>query len=270
MPANAHSFFRLFSYQAACALCLAIVLTVGGAFDTDDIGLAHRLTLWSVVSGLIVGQVSLLHALFVRLVPRGAGYQGIAALLAVFMTVVLMTFELHGLKFTPLLPKQPDPLLEFALFVMPAVSAVGGLVLLLRLPIVRHRLHVDRFQNQRNDDPRPASRIESGDGPPSLDARKAGLEDWPDGPVLRVGAQDHYLEVVTAHGSVLIRGRMRDALMKLKDADGVQAHRSWWVASAEIAEVRRQARDYVLVLRDRTEIPVGRQRIRHLRAKGLL
>jgi len=88
--------------------------------------------------------------------------------------------------------------------------------------------------------------------------------------VLPVRAHDHYIEIVAASGKSFVRGRMADALRALSGADGVQPHRSWWVARAEIAGARRAGRDYVLLTRDGAEIPVARSRVAALRAAGLI
>lgn len=51
-----------------------------------------------------------------------------------------------------------------------------------------------------------------------------------------ISAQDHYLNVQTDEGSELILMRLSDALAELTHRDGVQIHRSHWVARAGIAK----------------------------------
>ena len=50
-----------------------------------------------------------------------------------------------------------------------------------------------------------------------------------------ISAEDHYLNVQTDQGSELILMRLSDALGELSHRDGVQIHRSHWVARAAIA-----------------------------------
>jgi hypothetical protein len=237
---------------AAGVICLALLMTSSGAFDTDDLSILHRYALWQVVGALIIGQAILLDARLVRYLPRGRVFRAVAACAAIGLTVLLMTFELHALKFTPLLPKKPDPLFEFAWFVAPPVSAIAGIALLLR-------------QAGSKRVTRGAPSAAAAAEPSALE-----LDSWPDEPVLHVRADDHYLHVVTTKGKSLIRGRMRDAAMRLKDADGLQIHRSHWVADEAVAKVLLRGRDYRLLLEDGTELPVSRSRVVSIREKGWL
>jgi hypothetical protein len=78
------------------------------------------------------------------------------------------------------------------------------------------------------------------------------------GPLVRVEAQDHYLNVVTLNGSALVLLRLQDAVAALQAADGLQVHRSHWVARNAVVHHRRiQGRDF-LVLVSGDQIPVSR------------
>lgn len=81
-------------------------------------------------------------------------------------------------------------------------------------------------------------------------------------------AEDHYLRVRTSAGSDLILMRFSDALLELRDVDGAQTHRSWWVAKAGIADVKRSDGRAVLVLKDGAEAPVSRAQAKVVREKG--
>ena len=52
--------------------------------------------------------------------------------------------------------------------------------------------------------------------------------------------QDHYVEVHTAAGSELLLLRFRDALREVEGVDGLQVHRSHWVARNAVARVERR------------------------------
>jgi hypothetical protein len=56
--------------------------------------------------------------------------------------------------------------------------------------------------------------------------------------LIAVQAEDHYLRIHTAAGNALILMRFVDALAALEGADGVQTHRSWWVARRAVDETR--------------------------------
>lgn len=233
----------------AGAIGLAFLLALSGAFDTDEIGAARRAVLWLVVSGLLIGQAALADRALARLAPSGRAGRVLAACVAVALTIALMTVELQGLKLTPLAPSVwgHDAFLDLALFISPTVAVVAGLTVLLCGPPVR--------------------RAAQGRAPTS-EAALPGTSEWPGDPVLWVRAHDHYLEVATASRTVFLRGRMSDAVGRLEDAPGIQVHRSWWVAKAAFASVRREGRDLVLVLEGGVRAPVGRSRVAALRARG--
>ena len=78
------------------------------------------------------------------------------------------------------------------------------------------------------------------------------------GPLVRIEAQDHYLNVVTSKGSALILMRLSEAAKELDGVAGLLVHRSHWVAlSAVQAHQRDKGRD-VLVMADGAEVPVSR------------
>lgn len=74
---------------------------------------------------------------------------------------------------------------------------------------------------------------------------------------MRIEAQDHYLNVVTARGSTLILMRLGDAMAELV-GQGLQVHRSHWIATAAVAKHRRIGARDVLIMADGVEVPVSR------------
>lgn len=261
-PALEVQLFGITRREAGGYLIGAVLLAASGAFDSDEIALAHRLGLWLVVALLGVGQTLVLDGL---IAPRMSGrfFAGAAVAAGV---VALMTLELHALKYTPLLPYPPDPLLEFAAFLAPPIGAIAAIVILTRVAAperLASRLALSGSQRE------PAQLGYDNVIAGYLPAPTA-LSDWPSAPVLWVRADDHYLEVATAAGRRFLRGRMKDALRRLGSAEGLQPHRSWWVARSEITGVRRQGRDYVIETSNGVDIPVARPRASVLKALGLI
>jgi len=78
------------------------------------------------------------------------------------------------------------------------------------------------------------------------------------GRLLRLSAQDHYVEVITDRGHTLIAMRFRDAIAEAAAEPGLQCHRSHWVARHAISEAGRQDNRCGLKLACGTFIPVGR------------
>ncbi len=79
------------------------------------------------------------------------------------------------------------------------------------------------------------------------------------GPLVRVSVRDHYVDVWTEQGSAQLLMRFVDALSELEGADGLQVHRSHWVARRAIAQVQRRGANLVVVLKDGAEVPVSRR-----------
>ncbi len=69
--------------------------------------------------------------------------------------------------------------------------------------------------------------------------------------------QDHYMRVATKGGEAMILMSMRDALAELEGVNGLQVHRSWWVATSEILRLARDGRKLVAVMSDGTQVPVS-------------
>lgn len=79
------------------------------------------------------------------------------------------------------------------------------------------------------------------------------------GRLIRLAAQDHYVEVVTANGRTLVSMRFRDAIAQASPEPGLQVHRSHWVALHAVS-ARCRAKDRVgLRLCDDSFVPIGRK-----------
>ncbi len=77
------------------------------------------------------------------------------------------------------------------------------------------------------------------------------------GDLLSLRTEDHYLRIHTTAGSDLILFRLKDALAELDGADGMQVHRSYWVAREAIEVIERKGRKTMLVLKDGQHVPVS-------------
>lgn len=95
-----------------------------------------------------------------------------------------------------------------------------------------------------------------------LPVRLRSAEIW------AVEAEDHYLRVRTNAGQDLILLRMADAMAELEGLEGMQVHRSWWVARAGIADARRGDGRATLTLKDGSIAPVSRTYAAELRRRG--
>ena len=83
-----------------------------------------------------------------------------------------------------------------------------------------------------------------------------------------VSSEDHYLRVHTDRGEELILMRLADAVRELSGADGLQTHRSWWVAANGVDEAQRTNGKLLLVLKSGVKAPVSRTYTGAVRAAG--
>lgn len=83
--------------------------------------------------------------------------------------------------------------------------------------------------------------------------------------IIALEMEDHYVRVHTMLGSALVLMRMRDAVALLGDLEGMQVHRSWWVARGAVEDVLRDGRNVRLKLARGIEAPVARANITALR-----
>lgn len=84
-----------------------------------------------------------------------------------------------------------------------------------------------------------------------------------------ISSEDHYIRVHTSLGEELILMRLTDALRELAGADGLQVHRSWWVARPGITDTRRDGGKVLLVLASGKAAPVSRSFLAEAKAAGL-
>ena len=90
------------------------------------------------------------------------------------------------------------------------------------------------------------------------------------GELRRLSMQDHYVEVATDRGVELILLRLGDAIAECAPVEGMQVHRSHWVARAAVLDAWRDGDRAMLALAGGERIPVSRGRVRALREAGWL
>lgn len=95
-----------------------------------------------------------------------------------------------------------------------------------------------------------------------LPLKLRGAEVW------AVEAEDHYLRLHTSKGQDLILMRLADAIAELDGIEGLQVHRSWWVARDAIVDARRGDGRATLTLKDGAQVPVSRTYAGELRGRG--
>lgn len=90
------------------------------------------------------------------------------------------------------------------------------------------------------------------------------------GRILRLCAGDHSVDVYTEHGATKLRMRFSDALSELSEGQGMQVHRSHWVARDAIAGHLMDKGRMFLKLEDGALVPVSRNYRAQVEESGVL
>lgn len=85
-----------------------------------------------------------------------------------------------------------------------------------------------------------------------------------------LSAEDHYVRVHTSKGDDIILMRLSDAVLETGDVEGLQVHRSWWVAQAAINDIKSKGRNAEITLKNTRRAPVSRNALKLVRNMGWL
>jgi hypothetical protein len=116
-------------------------------------------------------------------------------------------------------------------------------------------------------EPAPRKRILGPDDPVGL---LAALPPHLGREVITVEAQDHHVSVHTALGHAQVLYKFRDAVRDLAGFDGLQVHRSFWVARQAIERIAPHGSGHLLHLKTGQRVPVSRAYKAVIRQFGLI
>lgn len=237
----------------AVAACAGAFLAVAGAFGTDALPLGPRLVYW--VPTMLIGAA--LGAVVSGLVATRAPTQSRLATWAVITVLISGPLTLVVAGYTAIMFGQSPASLTFLFGAVVAVSAaMTAIMMLARPPTVM------------TDEAAPQAGAPPG-SPPAAPAFARRFPPKLMGAVLyALEAEDHYLRLHTSKGEDLILYRLADAIAELEGLDGAQTHRSWWVARAAVADVRRGEGRVDLVLPSGAVAPVSRRNVKVLKELG--
>ena len=86
--------------------------------------------------------------------------------------------------------------------------------------------------------------------------------------VLCLQMEDHYVRVHTHGGSRLVLTTLSQAMAAMDGIEGLQVHRSWWVARSAVAQAVADGRNLRLQLVNGVVAPVARSAVAGVRAAG--
>jgi hypothetical protein len=241
----------------AASLFAVVLCVLAGPFGTGELPLPSRLLYWLALIGLQSGKWWLWYA---WIGPRAPGRGG-ALLLALGGALLLNATLPLEIDLLYRAVGRPLTLSWLGLYLMAVIisGAISALVAVL----------VGGPAAPATVESLPAAAAPA----LSLLAQRAGLPDLAG--VRHVTAEDHYLRLVLADGPKdyrrpLVLFRLSDALPQLASQDGLQVHRSAWVARCHVKAARREGRRWLLVLADGSEQAVSETHLPAVRAAGWL
>ncbi|MEP5154942.1 LytTR family DNA-binding domain-containing protein [Planktotalea sp.] len=242
---------RLFSSPITRMVLIALVFLLGisGPFGTlESMGFGARVAYWAVTAPATFAIGVIVSAFMAETLrerkPDWAMKALVALVAAIAITIFVVLFNWIAFGQTPIeISKLPALVLSVT-----ATAAVIALVLQY-IP--------------DSADSVVAAEVKL---PPLLD--RLDLEKR--GAIISLSVQDHYVEVTTNKGTSLVLMRLSDAIRETSPIDGIQIHRSHWVAVQHITSVKRDGDRAILTLSDGRDLPASRSNIKLLKERALL
>ena len=78
--------------------------------------------------------------------------------------------------------------------------------------------------------------------------------------IIRMHAQDHYVEVVTTEGRVLILESLGECAQRLEGIDGIRCHRSHWISLCHVKELSPSGSAFICEMSNGDRVQVSRRR----------
>jgi LytTr DNA-binding domain len=241
--------------QALVAV-IAVAAAIIGPFGTvERLSFGRRLVYWSgvVVSHTVIAVLILLAVSFAlrnrtdrRWLRLAAG--GVAASLPLGILQMGLAYVLEGASLT--MANGVEIWLS-TLTITLAVTAIVGLA--------------------RGEPQAPVQAPLAAPGPPARSS-SAFLDRLPitvGRELVSLSMQDHYIDVRTSTGHALLLMRLSDAIKELEGIDGLQIHRSHWVAKAAVARLVPHGGRLQVELLDGRTLPVSRSFATAVKGAGL-
>jgi len=244
---------------------IGALLGLLGPFDTYRLGIGPRMASWifMIVAGFAIFRPTLTVSdwLGAELGLPGWVAGGVAIAIGSLPMTLLVTWLFTGFDLTRAL--------HFA--GLPVVYGQVLLISILTYSVYRVMFGADALVSPAPLVPtsRSNSETEAPHDLPQIPSRIEARLPAGFGPLLALSSEDHYVRAHAEQSTTLILIRLRDAIAELDPAvEGMQVHRSWWVARAAVDSHKRSDRALRLVLGNGLEVPVSRDRIADLKASG--
>lgn len=245
-----------------------VAATVMGPFNTLSImGPERRSLYWCAIVGLALLASELVGKAALRLAPDPTRWRHdvlrIGGMTVVFSPVV------YGwtLFYLPDRAGHTPNLWTIACFVL-----LIGTVVRVSLRVIRGEAGAALAVAPQDPPPETAPETPEADREPPDPAPRLlrRLPGGSTGPVLRLTASGHFVEIVLPEGAHNVRMRFTDAIDEMDGIEGYCAHRSHWVARAAIQQVERDSARTFLRLSNGDQVPVSRTYRPGLEQAGIL
>lgn len=232
-------------------VCCFCAVTTGPFGTFVSMSFALRLIYWPIVvtGSIFLGYLSFAFARWICGDEDGLKRDAVQSVIgALLVTTSVWLFGLIAMS--PFVaPVGFVPLVFYVAFVFVAVTACRAL---LRRVIQQNALIKAQALEAA---PRQSAPPEIAPDRPLLAKRLNGA---PIGEILRLTADNHFVEVVSDTGATSLRMRFRDAIAEMNGVQGGLVHRSHWVAYEAVEAAEKAQGKLVLRLRNGDEVPVSR------------
>ena len=258
---------KYFALGMAISVALGAFFAFLGVYDTNALPFYKRFVFWTatMITGSLATAITAPWALKSSLARHGPVMPilVVAALNAIPVTFVITLFNSSFSLSSPFTVWVEQ---YVYVYIIALVIAAGGYICLAAMGLIGAR------QNAEQDI------LDAHSISPQQKAAQKFMTRLPGkyahAELYAVSSEDHYLRVHTSLGEELILMRLSDAMRELEDA-GLQTHRSWWVATDGVAEMKSDngKKKYfvsiALVLKSGKEAPVSRSFAKAVKEAGL-
>ena len=232
-------------------LVAIVVLTVSGPFGTfQTFNLGERLAYWTanVVLSYSLGQGTA--KLLLGVLKRWISERWLRAIVSALLSALPVTVVVVAVNAVAYRRFEWDDVLPIWLYV-----TLVTLVIVIALVALDVRLQAVE----------PAAAAAAPGLPPILE--RVPLPQR--GRLLALSVEDHYVDIVTDKGKALVLMRLADAIRETGSVEGLQIHRSHWVARAAVVKTHRSDGKLLLELSTGVRLPVSRSYLPAVREAGL-
>jgi len=257
--------FRQISIELLVISVIGLVFGFLGPFGTYAMPVALRLAYW--VGFIIIG-----YAIF-RPVSISAGWLRESTGISIWVAELLSTavaalpltfligFAISGMRFDPLFFGN-----QFLLLYVQCAAIGFGIFLFMRLLFGTDEKAQEQATSA-DSDITEANRLND-DTKPVLTKLHERLAPGFLNPIIALGVEDHYVRVHSTERTEMLLLRLSDAITEMEPLEGMQVHRSWWVARDAILAPKRDGRNLRLALSGGLEVPVSRANVTKLKQLG--